>query len=248
MPSKDLKIKSDAGELTACFAEPAEKGKYPAIILIHEVWGLDGHIRDVAERLAFEGYIVLAPDLFSGTGILEQLGADIQKEMVDPATRDEAQKKMRAAMAPMNSRQFGADTVSKLEGCFRYLRGLDSCSGKIAVLGFCFGGTYAYALAVAERGLSAAVPFYGHVPEPLDELQKISCPVLAFYGEKDERLIGQVPEIKKVMAEAHKNFECHIYPEAGHAFFNDTNPQRYNKEAATESWEKSLAFLREYLA
>jgi carboxymethylenebutenolidase len=216
------------------------------IILIHEVWGLNKNIRSLADRLAAEGYLVLAPDLISQTGITEKIDQSILAEAVNPATRDEAQKKMRAIMSPIRSEEFGMETVERLKICFNYLMqefGLE----KIAVMGFCFGGTYSYSLAVNEPALAAALPFYGHAPEKEEELSKISCPIMAFYGEKDTALVQDLPRLQISMKKFNKDFRSKVYPNTGHAFMNDTNPTTYNKEAADDAWREALQFLKEHL-
>ncbi len=156
-----------------------EENKHAGVILIHEVWGLNKNIRSLTDRLAAEGYLVLAPDIISQTGITEKINKSILSEAANPATRDEAQKKMRAIMSPIRSEEFGRETVERLKVCFNYLMqeyGLE----KIAAMGFCFGGTYSFSLAVNEQTLAAAIPFYGHAPEKEEEFAKISCPIMAF--------------------------------------------------------------------
>jgi carboxymethylenebutenolidase len=170
---------------------------------------------------------------------------DIQKTLF-LAPRDEAQKKMRAIMSPIRSEEFGRETVERLKICFNYVKqeyGLE----KIAVMGFCFGGTYSYSLAVNEPDLSAALPFYGHAPENEEELSKISCPILAFYGEKDRVLIQDLPRLQMSMEKFNKDFRFKLYRNTGHAFMNDTNPTTYNKEAADDAWKEALQFLKEHL-
>ncbi len=231
---------------SAYFVTPEDSGKHPGIILIHEVWGLNDHIKDVANRFVKEGYIVLAPDLLSQTGINEAIDKSILKDTMNPEKRDEAQKRLRAAMAPIHSPEFAQITVEKLKACVNHLLAYEKISGNVAVVGFCFGGTYSYALAASDNRIKAAVPFYGHAPEPLDKIKEISCPILAFYGEKDKGLVDGLPELEKKMQEYHKNFEHHVYPNTGHAFFNDTNPTTYNKEAAEDSWKRTLDFLKRF--
>lgn len=216
------------------------------VILIHEVWGLNKNIRSLADRLAAEGYLVLAPDLISQTGITEKIDQSILAEVANPATRDEAQKKMRSIMSPIRSEEFGRETVERLKICFNYLK-QDYGLEKIAVMGFCFGGTYSYSQAVNEQDLSAVVPFYGHAPEKEEELARISCPIMAFYGEKDTALVGDLPRLKISMKKFNKDFRFKVYRNAGHAFMNDTNPTTYNKEAADDAWKEALQFLEEHL-
>lgn len=227
--------------LPAFLAAP-EKDTHPGLILIHEIWGLDEHIKDVTKRFSKEGYVVLAPDLFFGTLIENSVSPDLFAQMGNPKTRDEAQKKMRAALAPMQSPEFAKDMMHKLEMCFNYLEEQEYCNGTIGVLGFCFGGSYSFALAAEQPKVKVAIPFYGQAPSE-GQIEKISCPILAFYGEQDENLMKTLPELKEMMKKHRKHFQEVVYPNCGHAFFNDTNPKRYNKEAATDAWPKTLTFL-----
>jgi len=220
--------------------------KRAGVILIHEVWGLNKNIRSLADRLVAEGYVVLAPDLISHTGITEKIDQSILAQVANPSTRDEAQKKMRAAMSPLRSEEFGKETVERLKTCFNYLKRENKVE-KIAVMGFCFGGTYSYSFAASEPALAAALPFYGHAPEKEEELARISCPIMAFYGEKDIALVQSLPQLEASMKKLNKDFQYKIYPNTGHAFMNDTNPTTYNKEAAEDAWEKALQFLEKHL-
>jgi carboxymethylenebutenolidase len=189
---------------------------------------------------------VLASDLISHTGITEKIDQSILAEVANPATRDEAQKKMRAIMSPIWSKEFARETVERLKRCFNYLK-QEYNLPKIAVMGFCFGGTYSYSLAVNEPDLAAAVPFYGHAPEKEEELAKILCPIMAFYGEKDTALVQDLPRLQMSMKKLNKDFQFKVYPNVGHAFMNDTNPTTYNKEVAENAWKKALQFLKKHL-
>ncbi len=231
--------------LSGYFSSPEDNLRHPGLILIHEVWGLGDHIKDVANRFAEEGYAVLAPDLLSETGIIEKVDQKILEEIRNPITRDEAQKKLRAAMAPIISPDFAKSTVGKLKACVDYMLENKKVNDKIAVIGFCFGGTYAYALAAEDNRIQAAVPFYGHAPEPIDRIKNISCPILAFYGEQDHNLVDSLPDLESKMKEHGKNFTYKIYPNTGHAFFNDTNLSTYNKDAATDAWRRTILFLKQ---
>ena len=223
-----------------------EKAARGAVILIHEVWGLNQNMRGIADRMAAEGYLALAPDLISQTGILDIIDQSIMKEVADPATRDEAQKKMRAAMAPIMAPEFAKETVERLKACCEYLKDKYKVE-KIAVMGFCFGGTYSYALAAAGIGIVAALPFYGHAPQDEAELQKISCPVYAFYGEKDTRLTDALPQLAESMKKLGKDFKYKVYPNTGHAFMNETNTAMYNEAAAKDGWHEAIQFLGQHM-
>lgn len=226
-------------------AEPSGPPK-GAVIVIHEVWALNDHTKDIADRFAAEGYVAWAPNLLAETDIAvhaEQLQADL----FDPDKRNEAQPKLRALMTPMQEPGFAEKTTGRIKVCFDELYARPDVGGKVGVVGFCFGGSYSYSLAMHEPRLKAAVPFYGHVTTEVEELKKITCPVLAFYGAEDHGLVDTLDERKQAMKEAGVQFEAYVYDNCGHAFFNDTNPRAYNEAAATDAWQKTLAFLAEHL-
>jgi carboxymethylenebutenolidase len=218
-----------------------------ALIVVHEVWGLTDHIKNVAERFGSEGYLVLAPDLIRGTGIEDKVTPHLPLDLFNPETRNSVQPQLRELMAPLQAPGFAGQTVAKLKECFNHLYGQAAARERIAIVGYCFGGTYSYNLAVAEPRLKAAVPFYGHADQPDSELSKITCPILAFYGEKDERLIAQLPNLKDRMQTADVDFTAQVYPGCGHAFFNDSNPYAYDGAAAQGAWQRTLDFLGSHL-
>jgi carboxymethylenebutenolidase len=151
-------------------------------------------------------------------------------------------------MAPMQEPDFADKTLAKLKVCFDELYNRSDTQQKIAVIGFCFGGSYSFSLAANEPRLKAALPFYGHTTTDIDELKKIHCPIQAFYGQNDEGLMGSLEEVKQLMKTAGVNFKVKVYPDAGHAFFNDTNKIAYNQTAAKDAWQLSLEFLKQTLA
>ncbi len=213
------------------------------LIVIHEVWGLNEHTKDVADRFASEGYLTYAPDLIAGTGIEDKVTTELQHDLFNPEKRNEVQPKLRELMAPIQSPDFGQRTLIALKQIFDMLYQDPDTKGKVAVLGYCFGGTYSYNLAVNEPKLVAAVPYYGHCDHSVEELRQIACPIQAFYGEKDEALISGLTELENKMHEADVDYTAQVYTNCGHAFFNDTNPYAYNKEAAEDSWKRTLEFL-----
>ena len=229
----------------AYVAHPSSEVK-GGLIVIHEVWGLVEHVKDVAERFADEGYLAVAPDLLSNTGLT--LDSSIFTRTQNPTTRDEAQKEMRAAMVPIQAPEFAEQTVAKLRATVAWLASLPGVKGKVAVVGFCFGGTYAFALATAEPTLGAAVSFYGHAPTDLATIQTISCPVLAFNGKEDTRLMNELPQLIDNAEAANLDFTHIEYPNAGHAFFNDQNQTLYRVDAAKDAWVTTLTFLKDHLA
>lgn len=213
------------------------------LILIHEVWGMNDHIRNIADRLAEQGYLVYAPDLLRHTGIQQKISSQLQLDFFNPEKRNQVQPKMRELMAPLQAPDFAKNTVTILRQVFDGLYSLAETNQKVAVIGFCFGGTYSYNLAIAEPKLVAAVPYYGHCDQSIGELRENQTPILAFYGENDEALVSKLPDLENRMHQADVDFSYRLYAGCGHAFFNDTNPYAYNEAAAKDSWQRTLDFL-----
>lgn len=246
MTEKMTEFEFDGEKFTAYEAIPDGEIK-GGLIVIEEVWGLTDHIKDVASRFAREGYHVISPELLSDLHIAEH-AQTLMLDLFDPEKRNEAQPKMRALMAPMQEPGFAEKTLGKVKVCFDYLFEQPDTHAAVAITGFCFGGSYSYALALAEPRLKLAVPFYGHVDvSDAEKLQHVTCPIRAFYGEQDERLITGLPEVEKAMRDASVDYEAHVYPGCGHAFFNDTNPFAYNQAAAGDAWDRTLKLLAEKL-
>jgi carboxymethylenebutenolidase len=164
----------------------------------------------------------------------------------DQKARSEAQPRMRDAMAPVHAPEFAAWAVPALIKSVDYLAEQPGVDGHIGVLGYCFGGSYSFALAAADSRVRVAIPYYGQPPETAD-LQNITAPILAFYGQEDERLITGLPKVTEAMKAAGVDFTAKVYDDAGHAFFNDTNPHTYRKEDADDAWKRTLAFLDEHI-
>ncbi|HET7397423.1 MAG TPA: dienelactone hydrolase family protein [Intrasporangium sp.] len=232
--------------LTAYRSDPTGEVR-GAVIVIQEIWGLVEHITDVADRFAAEGYVAVAPDLLGHVGLSPEAGERLHALVTggDEEARARAQPELRAVMRPARSPDFAAWAVPALRAVVDYCLEQPGVDGAVAVVGFCFGGTYAYQLALAEPRLRAAVPFYGHFPEDGD-VRSIGCPVLAFYGEQDHGITDSVPALEERMRAAGVDFTAQVYPGAGHAFFNDTSP-RYVQPAATDAWQRTLAFLDRHL-
>ena len=219
-----------AGKVAAYLARPVKPGKYPAIVAIHENAGLSNHIRDVARRLAKEGYVVLAPDYLSrlgGTSLVTPKGQGISniRELVPWPVITE-------------------DTVA----AFNYLKVLpDVRSDKQGLIGFCWGGEMTFAAATQIPTLDAAVVYYGRSPNPLDLVKNIRAPVMAHYGEKDAGVNKGINDTVAAMKKYNKAYDQKIYSGAQHAFNNDANPSRYHAEAAKEAWGRTLVFLKKHL-
>lgn len=231
----------------AYVSEPAGPPK-GGLVVVHEVWGLVRHTKDVADRFAAEGYMAVAPDLLSGAGGVPDLSGELQEAAFDPQQRSIVQPRLRKHMAAMRSPEYAKHAVAALRVCFDHLEGVPGLAGRVAATGFCLGGTYTFSLAVAEPRLRAAVPFYDHAEFNDAELRAINCPVLAFYGGQDSALMEELPGLKQRMRAAGVDFEAVVYPGTGHAFFNDTNRYTYNAEAAEDSWKRTLAFLERSLS
>ncbi len=246
--SADITIETERGACTAHLALPQASGKYPCLILIEEIWGVDAHIKDVAERFAREGFIVLAPELLPEDTLSIVMGdPQLKIDLFTPEKREKMQPILRDAMAPMSKPEFGAATIAKLRACVDYLVAHAQSNGKVGSLGFCFGGSYSLQLAINDPRMDACVVFYGQAPEQLDLVASIACPVLDFAGEKDERVMAKIYDLEAAMKEYDKEFELVVYKDVGHAFFNDTNSLTYNAADAADAWDKALAFLHKHL-
>ena len=245
-----MDISVNGRAMTAFFARPdsannSGKGsekEVPGILLLHEIWGLNENIKDIARRLSDEGYAVLAPGLFAGTGMLEKLNFLLQRRTKE-VTDEDVQQDINDAFAAMQHPAFMPDMMQKLSACFRFLDSHSSGIGKIGILGFEFGGTCASVFAANVPSLQACISFYGTLSPK--NVMKIRCPVLALYGEKDEGLIGQISEIEHAVKEKKKkDVIFKVYEDAGHAFFNEKNPELYNRKAADDAWKLVLKFLK----
>ena len=234
-------------DLTAYRVDPSGEVR-GAVIVIQEIWGLVDHVKDVTGRFAAEGYVSIAPDLLGHVGLSPEVGQELQRlvQSPDEESRLAAQPRMREQMAPARSPEFAAWAIPALRSVVDHLLAVDGVDGRVGVVGYCFGGSYALALALAEPRLRAAIPFYGTFPADGDPAT-IACPVLAFYGEEDHGITDGVPALEAHMAEAGVDFSARVYHGVGHAFFNDTSPTRYNAEAAADAWARTLAFLADRL-
>ena len=212
-------------KLSGYLSKPNKKGKFPAIIVIHENRGLNEHTRDVARRFAAEGYVALAADALSRKG-----GTAAFK------TPEEVREAFNALVM--------TDVLSDLNAGLAFLNSHKNVKkNKLASIGFCWGGARSFLLATEPNQLKAAVVFYGTAPTD-EQLANLHCPVLGNYGATDERISSKVLEVAATMKRLKKSYEYKIYDGAGHAFFNDTNPERYNADAAKDAWAKTLAFLK----
>jgi carboxymethylenebutenolidase len=224
-----VQFTSDAFTIKGFLARPSQtRGRSPAVLILHEWWGLNDHIKDIAQRFIQEGYVALAPDLYS------RLGYKVTRDPTEAAALMNALSSQ-AVLRDLNA----ATTYLKAQPVVDPLR--------IGVVGFCMGGTLALTQATHNSDIKAAVPFYGKVP-PIETLDYLLCPILYHYGAKDEWVTGQeVERLKQGLERYGKPGAVHVYPEAGHAFFNDTRPEVYRAEDAKLAWERTLQFFRQYL-
>jgi carboxymethylenebutenolidase len=239
-------IRTSIGGVTVYRAEPTAPLR-GALLLIEEIWGLVPHIESVADRFAAEGWLVWAPELL-GDVLGTRNGQLLMEVASDPDVerRTVAQTELRQLFSSLGDPKFAAETVAKLRTLVDALEAEPAIEGRIAVTGFCFGGTYAFALAAADSRIRAAVPFYGSAPSP-ESIAKIKCPVHAFYGVQDTQLIEALPIVQESFTEVGGSFIATIYHDTGHAFFNDTNPRAYNAADAEDAWIKATAFLNKHV-
>jgi carboxymethylenebutenolidase len=207
-------------------ARPSSEGVSPVILVCHENRGLTPHIQDVARRFAKAGYVGLAVDLLSRQGGTEAVGSS----------------NVPGALGNIGQSQF----VEDFKSGWRYLQAQPYADAtRVGMTGFCFGGGVTWQMAVHMPELLAAVPFYGPHPEPSD-VPNIQAAVLGIYGELDNRINSGIPAIEEALAANNKIYEKVIYPNADHAFHNDTGT-RYNPEAAKDAWERTLAWFETYV-
>lgn len=199
----------------------------PGVIVIHENKGLVPYITNVARRLAADGFVTIAPDLLAPLGGTDSF-----------ATTDEVTEALRTRTPD----ELLADLRTALDGLAAHPL-VDPA--RLAVVGFCFGGGLAWRLLAADDRLAAGVPFYGPPPAE-EELARISVSVLAVYGETDERITSTLPATRAAMEG--RPFEALVMEGAGHAFHNDTNPDRYHRDAAAQAWSRARTFLARELA
>lgn len=221
----DIASPQGNGTIRAYVARPAGKsGTLPVVIVAHENRGLNPHVEDIARRLALEGVIAVAPDALTTLGGY-------------PGDEDKA----RAAFASLDRAKIGEDFVAAAT----YARTMAGSNGKLAAVGFCFGGGIANQLATRVPDLRAAVPFYGS-PAPLADVPKIKAELLIHYGGNDARTNAAWPDYEAALQQAGVRYHAYIYDGAEHGFNNDTTP-RFNKAAADLAWGRTLALFRRTL-
>ncbi len=219
-----VKYPVEGRSMRAYSARPKGDGKHPGVIVIHENRGLNPHTEDVARRVALEGYLAIAPDALSEFGGTPD-NPDESRPLFSKLDRDRNIKNFTAAVA--------------------YLKTNPQTTGKVACMGFCWGGGTTNQVAVNAPDLTAGVPFYGAQPSP-EDVPKIKAAMLIHYAGEDQRINAGIPAFEEALKRAGIEYKIFMYEGAGHAFFNDTG-SRYNRKAADLAWQRTLAFYGEKL-
>lgn len=215
-------FKGDGLEVEAFVARPDDVEKAPAIIVVHEWWGLTPHIEDIAERFAQEGFIAVATDLYEGK------------------TTKDAQEASKL-MGALNQEE----GLARLKVVLKQLRAKPEVTS-VGVTGFCMGGTFALLLA-CEAKLDASAPFYGDAPGETI-IGKLSCPALFIGAEKDQWItVEKMSRLDAALKRHGKDGEVRIYKGADHAFFNDTRPEVYSRADAEDAWKRVIEFFNKHL-
>jgi carboxymethylenebutenolidase len=231
----NLTYAAASGQLGAYLAVPRGTGPWPGVVVIMDAVGLSDDIRNQADRLAAEGYIAFAPDLYSGRGL-------------------------KCVLATLQASRNGkGQAYDDIEAAVKWLTSRDDCTGKIGTIGFCMGG--GFALLIAPRyGIAASAPCYGEVPKPAAEKLAGSCPIVASYGKRDRTLSGRAARLEEALTELGVAHDVKEYPDAGHSFMNriNTGPlitpiQRfvgfdYHQPSAEDAWKRILDFFETHLA
>jgi len=220
-----MKYPGETGEIRANFVRPKGDAKLPGVVVIHENRGLNAHIEDVTRRIALEGFLAIAPDALSPLG----------------GTPEDSEK------APALIGQLDKEkTIKNYLAAVKYLKTHPLSTGKVGVVGFCWGGAMANQVAVHSPDVVAVVPYYGAVPAP-EDVPKIKASLLLHYAGIDERINSGIPAFEAALKKTSVNYKIYMYEGAQHAFNNDTAPTRYNKDAAQLAWQRTVSFLKEKL-
>jgi len=212
------------GSTTSGYLATPASGKGPGLLVIQEWWGLVGHVKNVCDRFAAEGFTALAPDMYHGQTASEPDGAGKLFMALNIA---QAEKDLRGAATYLLAR---------------------SSTKKVGAVGFCMGGQLALYAATLNPSVGACVNFYGIHPNVKPDYSKLSGPVLGLFAEKDQFVNPATAKaLDAAIKGAGKQSEIHIYPNVDHAFFNDERADAYNKAAADDAWRRTIAFFRQHL-
>ncbi len=215
LPNSDVKLRT-------WISYPERSDKAPVIVVIHEIFGMSDWIRSVADALAANGYIAVAPDLISGMEGAEENPRETIGRLEPP------------------------EAVARLNAALDYGLNLPAANGKCAAIGFCWGGTTNFRYATAQPKLDAAVVYYGTSPDAAS-LAKLSVPVLGLYGEMDERVVSTIAPAEEELKRLGKPYEKAIYAGAGHGFLRQQDGRDgANLKASQDAWPRTLAFLKDH--
>ena len=219
--SREVAYPGLACRIKAYVAQPAAEESAPAAIVVQEWWGLNEHIRDIARRLAREGYFAIAPDLYSRQG---------HRVATDPNTAAQLMGGLKKE-----------DGIADLKTTLEWLRAQkETRASRIGITGFCMGGSYALLLPCETSEIAAAAPFYGEIP-PDEKLEQLACPIFYAYGENDGWIQrADVERLAAALKKFGKQGEVKIYERCSHGFFNDTRPDVYRPEEAKDAWQRTL--------
>ena len=220
-----IKYPAETGDMRAFLARPKKGKKFPAVIVIHENRGLVPHIQDVTKRMAGEGFLALAPDALSPLGGTPE---DISN--------------VGAMFKQLDSEK----TTKNFVAAVKYLKTNPLSTGKVGCTGFCWGGAMTNQVAVNAPDLDAAVPYYGRQPAA-EDVEKIKAPIMAHYAGNDAGINAGIPAFEEALKKYGKEYQIFMYEGASHAFNNDSNPERYNEQAAKLAWGRTIAFFKEKL-
>ena len=231
-----VQLNTSDGKMEAYVAQPKDGGTYAGVVVIQEAFGVNSHIKKVTERIAAEGYVAIAPDIFHR-----------EAERIIPYSE------MPKAIATMQ-RVVDSKAMEDVGAAIAHLKSQSNVkTGSIGVIGFCMGGRLTYlAAAHHNKDITCAVPYYGGGiamgnPSPLSRTGEIKCPMYLFFGAKDQMIpIDQVNQIKTELTAKKVPFQMEVYPEAGHGFFCDERGS-YHEASAKDAWEKTKAFFAQHL-
>jgi carboxymethylenebutenolidase len=224
--SKTVSYKSGDETVQAVLYTPAGKGPFPAIIVIHEWWGLNDWVKDEAGKLAGEGYVALAIDLYRGKVATTP---EMAHEIMRGVPEDRAKRDLHAAFEFLQSQP-------------------DVKKDRIGAIGWCMGGGYSLDVALQEPTLAADVINYGHLATDADALKKINAPILGLFGGQDHGITpDDVHKFEAAMKQLGKKIDVKIYDDAGHAFENPNNKSGYRADDAADAWKRTVSFLAEAL-
>jgi carboxymethylenebutenolidase len=217
-------------KIPAYLSRPKKRGTVPgAVLVIHEVFGLNDHIKSIADRISAQGYLALAPDFFV------RAPEPPPKDTTDMAALRKAASSIPAEVA-----------IKDMQAALDYMKSIDGVRRHFASIGFCMGGGFSYQIATHTKDLKGAVIFYGRTP--IELVPQVSCPLLGSFGSLDTGIPPEkLKEFEDALKKAGKKADIKIYEGAKHGFFNDTRPEAYNAEAAADAWQRTLKFFREQL-